>query len=169
MENTLTKSSIKAGRVKKALYKKSGGLCALCRLYVPEAYYSKDHIIPKSRGGSSTISNYQLAHTTCNGLKGDKDSTYAYQNAYGEVLLAKIKGSCSDTVTKETVYKKVRKSEESEYNRLTRRLNKLVNEDPKKAQRFGITAEGVPFIQKAGFTRYNVTVIRESILCMRYQ
>lgn len=36
---------------------------------------TKDHIVPKSKGGSNEMSNYQTMCTTCNWKKGDKLDT----------------------------------------------------------------------------------------------
>lgn len=37
-----------------------------------EVLMTKDHIIPKSKGGKNTIDNYQTMCTKCNTKKGDK-------------------------------------------------------------------------------------------------
>ena len=37
-----------------------------------ERYFTKDHIIPKSKNGSDTLSNYQPMCWECNALKGNK-------------------------------------------------------------------------------------------------
>ncbi len=37
-----------------------------------EVLMTKDHILPKSKGGKSIISNYQTMCVDCNGMKGNK-------------------------------------------------------------------------------------------------
>lgn len=49
------------------------GICALCGAYVELEEASRDHIVPRSRGGSNARINIQLTHKTCNNLKGDED------------------------------------------------------------------------------------------------
>lgn len=54
------------------LISKNGNMCGLCN----EAIHDRrdmtiDHIIPKSKGGADDIANYQLAHSLCNGKKGN--------------------------------------------------------------------------------------------------
>jgi 5-methylcytosine-specific restriction endonuclease McrA len=56
---------------KEILFKKQNGLCALCKLPIKKGGGTIDHILPKGKGGSSHISNKQLAHYYCNNAKGD--------------------------------------------------------------------------------------------------
>lgn len=47
------------------------GICALCGNYVELKDASRDHIIPRSKGGGNGRNNIQLTHKTCNNRKGD--------------------------------------------------------------------------------------------------
>ena len=47
------------------------GICALCGEYVEIEDASRDHIYPRSMGGGNGRENIQLAHKSCNNLKGD--------------------------------------------------------------------------------------------------
>jgi 5-methylcytosine-specific restriction endonuclease McrA len=51
---------------------RSGGLCSLCRAYVPEDLRHIDHIIPLHRGGPHSQENLQLLCYRCNSSKGAK-------------------------------------------------------------------------------------------------
>lgn len=53
----------------------SGRRCALCGATSRERPLDIDHIIPRSRGGDSTISNLQVLCSKCNRSKGNKDAT----------------------------------------------------------------------------------------------
>lgn len=46
-----------------------------------EVLMTKDHIIPKSKGGKNIISNYNTQCTICNHIKQDTDETVALENA----------------------------------------------------------------------------------------
>lgn len=47
------------------------GICADCGNYVELEDASRDHIIPRSKGGGNGRNNIQLMHKTCNNRKGD--------------------------------------------------------------------------------------------------
>ena len=53
------------------LWRRYHGLCWLCGLAVPLAEATRDHKVPKSRGGSNRIDNIALAHRACNELRGN--------------------------------------------------------------------------------------------------
>ena len=53
------------------LFNKQNGMCGLCHLPVKFELATIDHIVPKSKGGSSKIGNKQLTHSLCNNVKGD--------------------------------------------------------------------------------------------------
>jgi 5-methylcytosine-specific restriction endonuclease McrA len=70
----------------KELYERDNGICYLCggkcdysdkkivngHTVYGNMYPSRDHIYPKSQGGSHTWENIKLAHRICNSLKGSK-------------------------------------------------------------------------------------------------
>ena len=68
------------------LYERDNGICYLCggkcdyndkkvvngQIVYGNMYPSRDHVYPKSQGGSHTWQNIKLAHRICNSLKGSK-------------------------------------------------------------------------------------------------
>lgn len=44
--------------------------CHLCRKFVRPSERSLDHVIPRSRGGATSMENLKLAHSRCNSRKG---------------------------------------------------------------------------------------------------
>jgi 5-methylcytosine-specific restriction endonuclease McrA len=67
------------------LWAKQDGLCALCDQPMLRSRFEAahatlwakhratiDHIQPRSKGGRDEIENLQLAHATCNKIKGNK-------------------------------------------------------------------------------------------------
>lgn len=54
------------------LWKKSGGVCALCLWALDPKKLDVDHIIPTSRGGTDEESNLQVVHHLCNIRKGNR-------------------------------------------------------------------------------------------------
>jgi len=65
-----------------SVWKQCGGICHICGEKVPNPvnewhllnhsnYPSRDHVIPKSKGGKNLNNNIKLAHAKCNNKKGD--------------------------------------------------------------------------------------------------
>lgn len=52
----------------------AGKPCGICGTGIPsnKGKLTIDHIIPRSKGGSSKLFNLQPAHSTCNRKKGNK-------------------------------------------------------------------------------------------------
>ncbi|MFF5977053.1 HNH endonuclease [Streptomyces sp. NPDC012769] len=55
----------------RTLYARDNGVCAWCGKEVPFYLATRDHRIPKSKGGSNKSSNLQLMCFLCNQLKGN--------------------------------------------------------------------------------------------------
>lgn len=53
------------------LYVRDSSICHLCKRFVKRCDASRDHVIPRSRGGCNAASNIALAHKKCNNLKGN--------------------------------------------------------------------------------------------------
>ncbi len=58
--------------VKQRLHKEQGGKCNACAVEMELRHFHLDHIIPSSKGGQDTYSNYQLLCGNCNTRKGDR-------------------------------------------------------------------------------------------------
>ena len=52
-------------------YERQGGACSLCGTWRAPADMTRDHITPRSKGGSPDWTNIQLACRACNMAKGD--------------------------------------------------------------------------------------------------
>lgn len=51
--------------------RRDGQICQICNMPVPDNEVEFDHIIPFSRGGSTTADNLRLVHSSCNHEKSD--------------------------------------------------------------------------------------------------
>lgn len=65
-------SSMKETARRKAVHKKSKGLCTYCHKRLKVSQTTIDHIIPRSKGGSNTMSNLAACCYNCNQAKGDR-------------------------------------------------------------------------------------------------
>lgn len=54
------------------VYQMHGGMCGICKQFVPEDDFHVDHVIPLSKGGMHGYINVQPAHPLCNLRKGDR-------------------------------------------------------------------------------------------------
>ncbi len=52
-------------------YLNDKGICQLCLLPVAVKDFTRDHIRPRSKGGTNAHTNLQTAHKKCNGIKGN--------------------------------------------------------------------------------------------------
>lgn len=63
------------GTVRYEVLKRARYRCELCGAHEEQAAMHVDHIIPRARGGSDELSNFQALCITCNTNKRDKDDT----------------------------------------------------------------------------------------------
>ncbi len=52
-------------------YERQNGLCAICGKWQAPAAMTRDHIVPRSKGGGTDWDNIQLTCEECNQTKGD--------------------------------------------------------------------------------------------------
>jgi 5-methylcytosine-specific restriction endonuclease McrA len=55
---------------KKTIWSRDGGKCQYCSRTVPEAKGTLDHVLPKSKGGTTDFHNIVLSCYNCNSKKG---------------------------------------------------------------------------------------------------
>lgn len=63
------------GSVRYEVLKRAKYRCELCGAHEDQAALHVDHIVPRSKGGSDDISNFQSLCVTCNTNKRDRDDT----------------------------------------------------------------------------------------------
>ncbi len=57
---------------KRVLFDQADGLCYLCETKIELFLHATiDHVVPKSRGGTTNIENCRIAHGACNHKKGN--------------------------------------------------------------------------------------------------
>ena len=70
-----SKTTSKSYKLRIILFARDGNRCLKCG---SKTNLTIDHVIPKSKGGSNSLDNYQTLCKCCNGIKG---ATYAdYRN-----------------------------------------------------------------------------------------
>lgn len=52
------------------VYEMHGGMCGICKEFVPQDDFEVDHVIPLSKGGMHGYVNVQPSHPDCNRKKG---------------------------------------------------------------------------------------------------
>lgn len=68
-------------KVRKILIRKQGMRCGICGLPISKMEdCTVDHIVPRYKGGKTTLGNCQLAHTLCNLLKDNNVSEKKLDN-----------------------------------------------------------------------------------------
>ncbi len=78
---TETKESREYGRyisrrVMLQVVRRDGHICQICRVNVPDTELEFDHIIPVSKGGSSSVENIRVLCTKCNRKKSSSMSEH---------------------------------------------------------------------------------------------
>ena len=70
--------SLLESRKARKLWKRQGGMCAICGLPMKwkRGGFNRDHIIPRSLGGLDRWDNYQLTHPACNTERGNEMPEY---------------------------------------------------------------------------------------------
>lgn len=66
-------------RARDVVWKRSRGLCWLCKQPLARADMTIDHVVPRSKGGGNEHSNLRAAHKHCNELRGNGEK---YQRVY---------------------------------------------------------------------------------------
>lgn len=67
---------MKTGATRRQIYKiwsRDNGVCWICGKHVELEDASRDHFVPRSKGGINNITNLKLAHKLCNSKRGNGD------------------------------------------------------------------------------------------------
>jgi hypothetical protein len=74
---------------KKSIVDLYGNKCFYCDIELNERIFTKDHVIPKSKGGKDTLANLVPCCVSCNLKKADmiltREEVRALKGRYGEV------------------------------------------------------------------------------------
>jgi hypothetical protein len=65
-----------------AQYQWQKGLCAICGQHFPPAMMTRDHIMPRSRGGGTDWDNIHLTCEPCNSAKGDTIPVVGFRHCH---------------------------------------------------------------------------------------
>lgn len=72
------------------LYRAHKGICQICLQRKPINEFSREHVFPKSKGGTDHVENLTLTCKKCNSIKSD---IYPYYNIKGHLLKPKNFGT----------------------------------------------------------------------------
>ncbi len=64
-----------SGTIRYEIFKRAGFHCELCGISDHEKRLDLDHILPRNKGGSDELSNFQALCYSCNSMKRDRDDT----------------------------------------------------------------------------------------------
>ncbi len=83
-----------------ALYTRDSGVCWICHRVTPRDYATRDHLIPRSKGGPDNVNNYAIACYGCNHRRGSMDML---SDAAIEEIISNVQGgrchSCDNSAT----------------------------------------------------------------------
>lgn len=82
------------------LYNVYDGSCQYCLKKIPFSQATRDHVLPRSRGGGNSDNNIVLSCKRCNSKKG---SHYPYPNAHGHEVRPRILNDIDFSVMSENV------------------------------------------------------------------
>lgn len=95
IEYLYAKAAVGGGSQVRILWEEQLGLCWYCKKPVPSRKATKDHVIPRAKGGSSLWENTVMACWPCNQKKGcknpkrtkkSKDELLVELRAYAETI-----------------------------------------------------------------------------------
>jgi ATP adenylyltransferase len=64
-----------SGTIRYEVFKRAGTRCEACGISNEDKALEVDHIIPRNKGGTDDISNFQALCYSCNAMKRDRDNT----------------------------------------------------------------------------------------------
>lgn len=75
--------SLKPSSAYRALYDAQAGSCFYCLAAMSYAAMTRDHVVPRVRGGKRGFANIVLACGPCNNRKGDRDANAYLHTRHG--------------------------------------------------------------------------------------